>query len=408
MPEYTQEAHDLVVESNKLVKELRAKQEDMEKGKITAAEFKEFEEKLNKRFDQVDDRKAEIEKHNKALEEVSSRLDEMETRMNRPGMSGENKEGAASAEYKKTLLKWMRKGAEALSPDEKKTLIISDMIQGGYLAATEMVNEIIKGVTEYSPIRQIARIKTIGGQSTKVPKRTGQPSANWRHETGTRTESTGLTYGLETVTPHELYALIKVTLEDLEDSAFNLEQEIIEEGRLAFAVAEGDAFIQGDAVGKPEGILSNSDITDNHVDNGHATTLSADAIIDLVHEPSSQYMRNARMLMNRSTIKTVRKLKDNYDQYLWQPSYQMGDPAQLAGVPVLEDPDMPDIESAAYPIAVGDFRQGYWIIDRKQITVQRLVEKYVEEGAIGFNMVKRVDGQVVLPEAIKVLKMETT
>jgi HK97 family phage major capsid protein len=116
-------------------------------------------------------------------------------------------------------------------------------------------------------------------------------------------------------------------------------------------------------------------------------------------------MINAAMLMNRSTKKTVRKLKDDYGQYLWQPSYQMGDPPMLAGVRVLEMPDMPDIAENAYPIAVGDFKRGYIIVDRQQVSLKRLEEKYWVEGVVGFGMTKRVDGQVVLPEAIKVLKM---
>jgi len=271
-----------------------------------------------------------------------------------------------------------------------------------------MQNEIIKGITELSPFRQFAKVISISARATSIMKRTGQPTASRRHETGTRSETTGLKYGLEEITPAEMYTLIKVTEQNLQDTVFNLEGEIIGESKLAFAVAEGAEFATGNANGEAEGILTNAEILAAYVANGHATTLSADALIDLSHEPKSGYIPNSRWYLNRSTQKTVRKLKDDYGQYLWQPSYQLGDPPLLDGRPVTECTDMPDIASGAYPIAFGDLRQAYTIVDRLPMTVKRIEELYIEEGCIGFLVVTRMDAQVILPEAIKVLKMATS
>jgi len=364
-------------EIHKLVHDLREKYEQMEQGIFSKAEFKEFQEKIEKR------------------------IDELETVLKTPKF--ETKEEKKESEEKKIFEKWARKGLDVLTPEEKKVLKLSDDTTGGYLAPTEYVQEIIKGITEYSPVRTVARIRTTSARSIQFPVRKGTFTAQWISETGTKSETTGLKYGLEEIPNHELYAEIIITNQDLEDSAFDLEREIITEISEQFGVAEGKAFISGDAVGKPEGILTNANV--GEVVSGNASALTADGIINLAYGLKAVYAKNAIWLMKRDTVRQIRLLKDTNNQYLWQPGLSAGEPSLLLSRPILECPDMPSVAANAYPVVFGDFQRGYIIVDRIQISIQRLVEKYAEQGQIAFLARKRVGGQVVLAEAIKKQKV---
>jgi len=373
-----------IEENQKLITDLRQKHEEFEKGIITQAEFKQYEENLKREWNPIMDK-----------------IKEIETKLNRPNIPYDEGKKDGPSEEKTIFEKWLRKGI--LSPEEQKVLKISDSETGGYLAPPEYVNEIIKTVQEFSPIRQIARGRRTSRSLVMIPKRTGVFSAKRTTETGERTETTGLKYGLEQLDLPEAYALVKVTKQDLEDTAFNLEAEINQEFATQFAVLEGQEFISGDGVGKAEGLLTNGDITS--LNSGNASAITADAVVQLPFKIKSAYARNARWVMNRNTIASVMLLKDQNDRYLWQPSFQAGQPSRLAGYPIVEAPDMPDIAANAHPIMFGDFRSGYLVVDRVQIEIQRLVEKYAEYGQIGFIARKRFNGQVVLPEAVVKMKI---
>lgn len=326
------------------------------------------------------------------------RLDTIENELVRaktPALAVDLRSGA-SFEVK-AFKKFLRGGRETLSPEELKVLTVSNDPQAGYLAPPETAREIIKGVTAYSPLREIAKVRQVYREALEVPKKTASGTAIWVSETGLRTEVTGLTYGLERIAPTEMSYLAKVSLQMLEDSAFNLEQELLEEFSMAFAVLEGAAFISGDGVGKPEGLLSNPAIP--HIPSGDASLIKADAVMSLPYQLKTEYTRNGYYVMNRATLGTIRLLKDaTSGNYLWQPGFG-GQPNLLCGYPVLECSDMPDIGAGNFPIIFGDFGRGYLIVDRIEMTVQRLVEKYAEYGQVGFLARRRVGGQVVLPEA---------
>jgi len=368
-----------IEELHGLVKDLRERFEKTEEGIFTKADFEEFK--------------------SKSVSEMLNRLAEVEKKVDRPGFGKE--EESKPSEEKVIFEKWLRKGV--LSPEEQKVLKISDSETGGYLAPAEYVNEIIKTVQEFSPIRQIARVRRTSRSLVMIPKRTGVFSAQRTTEMGERTETEGLKYGLEQMDLPEAYALVKVTKQDLEDTAFNLEAEINQEFATQFAILEGKEFVSGDGVGKAEGLLTNGDISS--LNSGSASAVTADAIVQLPYKVKSAYLRNARWLMNRNTIAAVMLLKDGNNRYLWQPSFQAGQPSRLAGYPIVEAPDMPDIAANAYPIMFGDFRSGYLVVDRVQIEIQRLVEKYAEYGQIGLIARKRFNGQVVLPEAVVKMKI---
>ena len=397
----------LVNEQAQVVEEIRQRWEESEKGKFTKSEAKEFEDKANARFDELADSVNELKK-------LNDRMDDLETKTNRPGNSLDNKD-EKSAEYK-AFDKWLRFGrggldseeAKALQAPEGKVLTISGDTGVSYLAPGEYVNQIIKGVTEISPMRSLADVKPTSNNYSEIPKRTGQFAATWVAEVGTKSETTGLTYGMESIPNHEMYALVKVSNHSLEDSAFNLEAELTAEFSEQFAKAEGTAFVTGDAIGKPEGFTVNSNVDSSTVvfdvsDDG----ILIDGLMDLIYAPKTAYAQNGKLVANRSTVAYIRKAKDSNNKYYWEPDFQAGTPGRFMGVPIVEMPDMANLTTAGYfGMAFGDFKRAYVISDRIQISVQRLTELYAESGQVGFLARKRVGGQVVLAEAVYIGKSQ--
>jgi HK97 family phage major capsid protein len=294
---------------------------------------------------------------------------------------------------------------------EAKALNVSTDTAGGYLAPIEYVREIIKGVTEMSPARALARIRNTSSKSIQIPKRTGQFAARRTTEQGTRTETTGLTYGLEELPAPEMYALIDISGQMLEDTAFDMEAEIREEASEQFAVKEGQEFVSGTGVGDMEGILSNGSVQENV--SGTAATIAdgdgqANGLLTLKYSIKSAYARNANWIMNRTTMGSVRKLKDADKNYIWMPGIAQGRPNTIDGDPYVEFPDMPSEGAGLYPVAYGDFRRAYTIVDR--IAMEMLRDPYTQAAAgnIRFIFRRRVGGQVVLAEAIRKLKCATS
>ncbi len=305
---------------------------------------------------------------------------------------------------------FLRKGTERLAPDEVKALTVANDTTGGFLAPPEYVREIIKGETEMSPIRAVARVRQTGNRAVQVPKRTGQFAAQWTGEVETRAETTGLTYGLEELPTHELYALVDVSQQDLEDAEFNLEEELGQEFAEQFSLAEGTAFVSGTGVKQPAGFMADSDVASDS--SGSAAGVAdangqADGLIDLYHNLKTAYARNGTWLLNRKSLGSVRKLKDANDNYVWQPGLAMGMPATILGAPYIEAPDMPDEAANAFPVAFGDFRRGFLIVDRIQMSVLRDPFTQATSGSVRFIARRRVGGQVVLAEAIRKLKCST-
>ena len=214
-----------------------------------------------------------------------------------------------------------------------------------------------------------------------------------------------MTVGLETIPTHECFGLVKVSRQLLEDSKVDLDNFLVGEFGRRFARIEGTSFISGNTTSRPEGLLTNANVS--AANSGNGTDITADGLLDLVYSLESEYRRGASFLMNRGTIQKIRKLKNNDADYIWQPSFAAGQPELLLGYPIYEAVDMPDVANAAYPIVFGDFKRAYCIADRVEMSILRLVEKYAEFGIVGFMGRKRVGGQVVLAEAIKKLKIAT-
>ena len=191
----------------------------------------------------------------------------------------------------------------------------------------------------------------------------------------------------------------------MDDSAFPLEPYIAQEFARAFGIAEEEAFCIGDGSGKPTGLFTANGGTVG-VTTAGGTAITADEVISLVYSLKSPYRRNAKFLLNDATVAMLRKLKDGNGAYLWQPSVQAGQPDKLLGYDIYTSPYVPVMAAGAYAIAYGDF-QNYWIADRTGRTVQRLNELYSTNGQVGFVATERVDGKIILPEGIQLLKMKS-
>ena len=364
---------------------------------ITEDKLSKIEKDLDRVADMEKSMKVQAESQ-KANQEAMARL---ETIVSRPEFG---KGSPVESKQRQVFDKWMRKGKENLTPDEVKVLTVSNDNTAGYLAPPEYVREIIKGIIEFSPVRSVARVRSTGQRSIQVPKRTGTFAAEWVAEQGTRSETTGYAVGLEEIPAHELYALVDISEQELEDSVFNLEAEMNAEFVEQFAKAEGNAFISGNSVGKPQGLINNAGGTITSATND---VLGADDLIGAAHNIKSEYMRNATWMFNRSTLSTIRKLKDSSGQYLFQPGlYQMGVGSSLLGHPIVEASDLADVADGTKPVLFGDFRRGYMIVDRVSLSIMRDPFTQASAGNVRYIARRRVGGQVILPEAITTITIQ--
>ena len=374
--------------------------ESIEKGESTAY----VDEKLAKmeaKMDSYEDINQKLTTAEANAENIKSQIEKLETVVKRPNSGFDTKQ---VDEYLGAFDTYCRKGLEGLDAMERKALTVSNDSTGGYLAPPEYVRELLKTVTEISPIRSIARIRSTGARSIQVPKRTGQFAAQWVSESGTRSETTGWNVGLEEIPAHEQYALVDISEQDLEDSVFNLEAEMQSEFSEQFAKAEGSAFVSGDMVGKPEGFMTNGSVSS--VNSGDANEITADGLISLVHNIKSAYSSNGTFVFNRTTLAKIRKLKDTAGQYVFQAgmSLQGGVTNTILGHSYVEATDMPSEGNNTFPVAFGDFRRGYMIVDRVNLAVLRDPFTQATTGNVRYIARRRVGGQVIQAEAISKLK----
>lgn len=306
--------------------------------------------------------------------------------------AGEEKTGRASDEYRKAMLNAMRSNFRQVS-NVLQEGVDSD---GGYLVPVEYDKRLIDVLNEENIMRTLGTKITTSGEH-KINIAATKPAAAWIEEGGT------LSFGDATfdqiyLDAFKLHVAIKVTEELLYDSAFNLENYIITEFGKALANAEEDAFLNGDGKGKPLGIFAK---TGGGQSAGTLTAaLKSDDLIDLIYSLKRPYRKNASFILNDATLAQVKKLKDNNGQYLWQPSYQAGEPDRILGYTV---------RTSAYAptdaIAFGDYRY-YNIGDRGSRSFKQLNELFAGNGMIGFVAKERVDGKLVLPEAVKILGLK--
>ena len=319
------------------------------------------------------------------------------------GKDETEKTGRASDEYKGSFWNAMR--VKAPMPSVLNALQEGTDSEGGYLVPDEFERTLVEALEEENVFRTLAHVIKTSSGDRKIPVVASKGSASWVDEEGAYQESDDA-FSQVSIGAYKLGTMIKVSEELLADSVFDLEAYISKEFARRIGAREEESFFNGDGKGKPLGILAAAGGAEVGVTAASATAITADEVIDLFYSLKAPYRKNAVWLLNDATVKQIRKLKDTTGQYLWQPSLVAGTPDTILGRPVKTSAFMPTAAAGAKTIAFGDFKY-YWIADRQGRTFKKLSELYAANGQVGFMGTQRVDGKLILPEAIKVLQMKS-
>lgn len=320
-----------------------------------------------------------------------------------PGM--ETRKGRASDEYKKAFWNAMRtRAGEGLDSVIKNALQIGTDTEGGYLVPDEFERSLVEALDDENIFRKLAKVITTSSGDRKIPVVASKGTASWIDEEGAISESDD-SFGQVSIGAYKLGTMIKVSEELLNDNVFNLEAYISKEFARRIGNKEEDAFFTGDSSGKPTGILAATGGAQLGVTTAGATAITIDEVLDLFYSLKASYRNKAVFVMNDATVKAIRKLKDGQGQYLWQPSLQAGTPDTILNRPLHTSAYVPTIAATAKSIVFGDFSY-YWVADRQGRVFKRLNELYAATGQVGFVATQRVDGKLILPEAIKVLQQK--
>ena len=347
------------------------------------------------------------------IEALEKRLDELEIKAKRPGI-GEQAKSEEIELNKKAFGIWLRRGESGLNIEQKKLLLekkvmtTNDDTTGGVFCLPERdTAEILKNIIEYDMLRTVAKVRQTSAKSVILRTKTGNiTGGQWVGEIAARSDLGEMNYSSLEVPVHEISGYVDVSLQDLEDPDFSIEQELNSEFAEQFGVTEGLAFISGNGVNKPEGILTTNASRELSASaNGHGTDLQPDGLISICYDIKSAYVPNAVWLMNRSTLKAVRKLKDGSGNYLWIPNFNVQQQPTILERPYVECPNMPNVGANTYPIVFGDIKKLYTIIDRVMIQVIRDPYTQASTGTVRFYARKRVGGQIIQKEAARKLKI---
>jgi len=364
-----------------------------DKGTLSAeddATYNRMEEEINalsneiKRLERQEEMEAELSKP------VNTPL------TSKPGMvkDEEKKTGRASNEYKNAMLDAFRSNFKRVS----NVLQEGVDADGGYLVPEEYDKRLIDVLDEENIMRRLGHTITTSGEH-KINIAATKPAASWIEEGGALSFGDA-TFAQILLDAHKLHVAIKVTEELLYDNAFGLENYIIQQFGKALANAEEDAFLNGDGKGKPLGLFAKDG--GGTVAQTLTAAIKSDDLISLVYALKRPYRKKASFIMNDKTIAEVRKLKDNNGAYIWQESYQTGEPGRLLGYPVHTSAFAP-----TDAIAFGDYSY-YNIGDRGSRSFSELRELFAGNGMIGYVAKERVDGKLILPEAVQILKLKAT
>lgn len=336
-------------------------------------------------------------------------MEAMEAELNKPvntpltgrpmnGNPQDKKTGRASNEYKEAMLQAIRTNFRNV----RNVLSEGIASDGGYLVPEEYDSRLIEGLEEENIFRRLGTTITTSGER-KINIAGAKPAAAWIDE-GEELTFGDAKFDQINLDAHKLHVAVKVTEELLYDNAFGLENYLLRQFSKALANAEEDAFLNGDGAGKPLGIFAEEGGAQVGVTAASATDITADEIINLVYALKRPYRKKAKFIMNDQTIAVLRKLKDENGQYLWQPSLQAGEPDRLFGYEVMTSAYVPTVAAGKPVIAFGDFSY-YNIGDRGVRSFAELKELFAGNGMVGFVAKERVDGKLVLAEAVQVLKM---
>ena len=369
--------------------------------------------------EKVDRINADISKLQAAMDETNARLAAA-----RLGAGSDDKPLAAEKKaYASAFDRFFRKGVDAGLDDlaVKASLKTDSDPDGGWTVPDQMESTIDRVLGTVSAMRSISRVVSISSRTYKKLVNQAGTGTGWVGERESRTETNTPTLAQLDFPAMELYAAPAATQTLLDDSSVDIASWLADEVSIAFAEAEGAAFVTGDGVNKPRGLLSYDTVANasyawgklGYAVSGVAAALSdssnngIDGLLATLYGLRQGYRTNARWLMNRSTQEAIRKLKTATEKiYLWQPPVQLGQPASLLGYPITDDDNMQDIGAGKYPVAFGDFQRGYLIVDRIGIRVLR--DPFTNKPFVIFYTTKRTGGAVVNFEAIKLLKFGTS
>ena len=349
-----------------------------------------------------------------AVAQAQARLDRLMSDLRRPSVGGDAPLAQVVDERKAAFDRYVKTGETAASLLEAKGLSESAATAGGYVAPPELERLILRRLAATSPMREICQVRTIGAGTFRKPVSPTGLAAAWVAETAARPETTAPTLDVIDFPAGELYASPAATQALLDDAYVSIDEWLAEEVQDAFAAQETTAFVTGDGVNKPKGLLAYTAAPDasytwgqlgylaTGVAGGWTASNPTDRLIDLIYATKAQYRQNGRFVMNRRTVSAVRKFKDAQGNYIWNAALQPGQSASLLGFPVSEIEAMPDVAANALAVAFGDFEKGYLIVDRAGVRVLR--DPYSAKPHVLFYTTKRVGGGVQNFDAVKLLK----
>ncbi len=350
------------------------------------------------------------------LQQVKDRLDHLEAVANRPTFGGSAEIEKAKAEHSQAFSAYFRKGREDGLRDLEiqAALTTQSDPDGGFIVPEEVDTEISRVLGAETAMRMLATVRVVGSATYKKIVNVGGASSGWVGEEESRGETNTPQLKELDYPAMELFAEPRATQSMLDDGSLDIAEWLADEVSIEFSEQEGNAFITGNGVKKPRGILSYPAVANasyswgnlGYIASGAAGAFAAsnpsDKLIDLVHALRRGYRRNAAFLMNDLTLAEARKFKDANGNYIWRAGLEAGAPETLLGKPVEVDDYMPDVAANSLSIVFGDFRRGYVITDRMGTRVLR--DPYTNKPYVKFYTTKRVGGGVQNFEAIKVMK----
>lgn len=322
---------------------------------------------------------------------------------NRPNgrIDGDEKTGRASEAYRKAFWNSMR---NRMSYEVQNALSIGTDSEGGYLVPDEYEKKLVEALEDEVFFRSLATVIRTSSGDRKIPIVTSKGEAAWIDEGGQFPESDD-SFGQTSIGAYKLATMIKVSDELLNDSVFSIEQYISKEFGRRIGTKEEEAFFIGDGTGKPTGLFHSTGGAETGVTVAN-TNITFDDVMDLYYSLRAPYRNKAVWLLNDSTVKAIRKLKDGNGNYIWQPSVKEGEPDRILNRPYRTSIYVPEIAAGNRVMAFGDYSH-YWIADRQGRSFKRLNELYATTGQVGFLASERVDGKLILSEAVKTLDIKT-
>lgn len=310
-------------------------------------------------------------------------------------------EGTASDEYKNAFWDMIRNKGDQFAV--RNALSVGEDTEGGYTVPPKFERRLIQALEENNIFRQMATVIKTNSGTRKIPIANDTMEAQWIDE-GEEIPETDTKFGQTTLSAYKLGTMIKISNELLHDSAFDLASYIATRFGVAMGNAEERAFFTGDGDKKPLGILAETGGAELGVTSASQTAITFDEIFDLYYSLKSPYRRNAQFICNETLLLQLMKLKDKNDNYIWKPSLDIAKPDTILGRPVRTSSFMPTVAKGERVLLFGDLKN-YWVADRQNRTFRRLNELYARTDQVGFMTTQRVDGRLILPESVKVLKM---